>query len=159
MHKIEIDQEDFIRAFGRDWEFHDVCPRNTYLDQEDGNVLLVYEDDEDASFEDGIPAEENRVMRERIEATPDRYLEISGLSHGEHHEILREFLDSDWTSDEQEKDKARSAYFKSIGGWIKKLHDSDNSDIVCRFYTFRDLKIRQLAKEFLNENNIDPGWE
>ena len=42
MHKIEIDQEDFIRAFGRDWEFHDVCPRNTYLDQEDGNVLFVY---------------------------------------------------------------------------------------------------------------------
>jgi len=32
-----------------------------------------------------MPAEENREERERIEAEPDRYLEIPGLDYGDAH--------------------------------------------------------------------------
>ena len=97
MRTLAIDRSLFLMAFGRDVDYHDMVPQRTWLDRSTGDVLWFYESDEDAFFEGGIPAEENREERERVEAEPERYLEIPGLDHGEHHGILREFLRSDWT--------------------------------------------------------------
>ena len=143
-------------AFGRDVDFENTHPQSTYLDRENGDILWVYEDDEDAMWEAGIPAEENRGRREQIEAAPDRYLEIPGLSHGGHHEILREFLDSDWTEDEDERKRVRNAYFGSIGGWKKSLEDESIVDV---FHSFRERRIEQLAEKFLREHGIEPQWK
>lgn len=156
LQKVSIDWCIFSRAFGRDVDFEDTHPQSTCLDRENGDILWVYEDDEDASWDAGIPAEENQGLRERVEAAPDRYLEISGLSHGEHHDILREFLDSDWTEDDEERKRVRNSYFGSIGGWKKSLEDEDIAYI---FYDFRERRIKQLAEEFLREHGIEPQWK
>jgi hypothetical protein len=40
----------------------------------------IYEEDENAEMEAGVPAEENRAIRERIQATPNRYLKFQNLT-------------------------------------------------------------------------------
>ena len=45
----------------------------------------------------GVDSDDNREIRESIEASPERYVEIPRLTHGQCHEILQEFLESDWT--------------------------------------------------------------
>lgn len=155
LQKVSIDYDIFLMAFGRDVDFHDAHSQFTYLNRENGDILWVYEDDEDAPWDAGIPAEENRELREQIKATPARYLEIPGLSHGGHHEILREFLDSEWTEDEDEWKRVRNAYFGSIGGWKKSL---DDESIAYVFYNFRERRIKQLVEKFLREHGIEPLW-
>jgi hypothetical protein len=154
MRKITIDHECFRLAFDRDVDYHDPHPLSTYLNVDSGDIIYVYEDDEDACTE-GITADDNRAMREGIEAAPEHYLEIPGLHHGDHHKILREFLDSDWTEDEETRSEARNMYFGSIGGWKKSL---DDKSIFESFCDFRDDKTKQLVVEFLRGNGIEPQW-
>jgi len=49
----------------------------------------------------GIDPEENAALRTQIDKYPDRYLEIPGRDHGEHLDILRDFLNSNWTDDKE----------------------------------------------------------
>jgi len=114
----------------------------------------VYEKDEDAEGQ-GIPAEENRAMHDRIEAAPDQDLKIPGLHHGDHHKILQEFLDSDWTDDKETWSNAQNAYTGSIGRWKNSVED----EVVYAFYGFRESKLNQMAKEFLREHGIEPQWK
>lgn len=155
LRKVTIDQTLFSLAFDRDVDFHDTYPIGTFLDLKTGEINWVYEDDEDACMEAGVEPDENRMMRERVESTPTRYLEVPGLDHGDHHEILRAFLDSDWTADEEQHTRARKAYSGSIGGWIKSL---DDESIVHAFHDYRDRKTIKMAEEFLRENGIEPEW-
>lgn len=154
--KLTIDQSLFMMAFGRDVDYHHIVSQLTYLDRRTGELIWFYETDDDAYMEAGIPADENRQERERVAADSDRYLEIPGLDHGNHHEILKAFLNSDWTDDEQQRRNAEMAYFGSIGGWEESVNDQD---VVHSFYDFRDQKIRMLAEEFLQENGINPDWK
>ncbi len=94
-------------------------------------------------------------MRKRVEDDPDRYLEIRSLNHGHHHEILKEFLDSKWTEDEELRQKAKESYFGSFGGWIPAV---DNNETVHSYFNFRDRKIESMTEEFLHENGIEPEW-
>ncbi len=155
LRKVTIDETLFSFAFDRDLDFHDAYPTSTYLDLETGEINWVYEKDEDAYMEAGVAPDDNRIMRERVEATPSRYLEIPGLDHGDHHVILREFLDSDWTADKEQHTRARNAYFGSIGGWKKSLNDES---IVHAFHDYRDRKTIQMAEDFLREHGIEPEW-
>lgn len=159
MQKLNIDQDLFIHAYCRDADFEDKYPQSTYLDLKTGDIRWVYDDDADAEWDAGIPATENGALREQIDGAPDQYLRLPGFSHGGHHAILQEFFDSDWTKDEDERRRTRAAYFGSIGGWIEAMHNTESSDAVDCYYIFRDLRMRQLAKEFLHKNNIDPGWD
>jgi hypothetical protein len=146
----------FIEAFGRDVDFEDTWGQSAYLDLETGEMLWVYEDDEEAEWMSGISAEENQVIRKRTEAEPERYLEIQGLTHGDHHETLKEFLDSEWTEDEKLAQLARESYSGSIGGW----RDTVNNDhAVHSYFKFRERKIESMAEDFLRENGIEPEWE
>ena len=156
LRRVTIDQAMFSMAFDRDVDFHDVYPISTYLNLESGDVVWIYENDDDAYMEAGISPEENGATRDRVKALPNRYLEIPGLDHGDHHEILREFLDSDWTEDLEKHAKARSAYFGSIGGWKKSV---GNESIVHSFNDYRDRKTQQLAEAFLREHGIEPAWK
>ena len=151
-----IDQAMFSMAFDRDVDFEDVYPISTYLDLESGDVVWIYENDDDAYMEAGISPEENRTTRDRVNALPNRYLEIPGLDHGDHHEILREFLDSDWTADLEDQARARIAYSGSIGGWKKSVNDDG---IIHAFYAYRERKAQQFAEELLREHGVEPEWK
>ena len=152
---LAIDESLFTMAFGRDVDYHDMVAQLTYLDRRTGEVIWVYETDDDAYMDAGIPADQNRHERERVAADPDRYLEIPGLDHGDHHEILKAFLSSDWTEDEEQRRHAEMAYFGSIGGWKENANDQD---AVHAFYDFLDKRVTMLAEVFLQENGIAPIW-
>jgi hypothetical protein len=155
LQKLSIDETDFMDAFARDLQFHDPSSRSTYLNLKSGEIIWVYDDDEDGYLESGRPEEENKAIRSLVEAAPDQYLEIPGLDHGDHHEILKEFLDSDWTNNKEACINARSAYSGSIGRWIKSVGD-DN--IIEAYFKFRVWRAKQMAEEFLRGNGIDPVW-
>ncbi len=153
--KLAIDKDWFITAFGRDVDYHGAYFQLTYLDRRTGEVIWVYETDDDAYMEAGLSADENRQERERVEGDPSRYLEIPGLDHGDHHEILKNFLRSNWTDDDEQRRSAESAYSGSIGGWKENV---DDKDAVHEFYDFRDKAVTALAEEFLKENGVYPNW-
>lgn len=155
IRELIIDEPLFQMAFGRDVDFHDDYPQTAYLELDTGNIYWLYEEDHDAEMWAGITQEENQATRALIATSPDRYLEIPGLSHGDHHEILQDFLDSDWTEDENIKRIARNAYFGSIGKWKRSV---DDESIVNAFYNFRDYRTKQMAEEFLLEHGITPQW-
>ena len=156
LRNLTIDHTLFSMAFDRDVPFHDIYLQSAYLDRESGEIYWVYEKDENAEMEAGIPAEENRAIRERIEATPDRYLEIPGLDHADHHDILRAFLRSDWTDDEEMWRRAHNAYSGSIGGWKRSVADRT---IIHAYYAFRDSRMKEMAEEFLRDHGIEPQWK
>ena len=107
-------------------------------------------------MEAGISPEDNAADRQRVANSPARYLEILGLDHGDHHEILQEFLNSDWTDDDDARLKAREAYFGSIGGWKKTVGDEG---VVYAYYNFRDRAIRSRAEQSLHERGVEPEWK
>ncbi len=45
---------------------------------------------------------------------------------------------------------ARHAYFGSIGGWKKAIHDDS---VIHAYYRFRDQRIVEMADEFLHPSN------
>jgi len=149
LHSLPIDQELFKLAFGRDVDSHDPYPLTTYLDRRTGEIDWVYEKDEDAEGE-GIPLSDNRAMRERTKTAPDQYLELPGLTHGAHHDILKEFLNTECP------EEAQGDYFGSIGGWIQSL---DDDNVKHKYFDFRDRKIRQMGEDFLKGHGIQPLWK
>ena len=156
MQSLTIDESRFLGAFARDVDFHDDYPQSEYLDLKSGDILWFYDDDDEAEISAGISAEENATLRQPVVDNPDGYLEIPGLDHGEHHEILEEFLASDWTDNENLKSWAAKAYFGSIGGWIENV---DDDSAVNAYYNFRDRKTTQMAEEFLRSHGIEPQWK
>lgn len=151
---MAIDRELFLLAFGRDVDFHDSCPLTAWLDRHSGDVIWVFADDDDAEGE-GVPAQSNREERERVAMEPSRYLEVPGLDHGQHHELLRQFLSSDWGADEALRRRAKEAYSGSIGRWKRDVQDKD---IVFAFYAFREERIGNRAEAFLRKNGVLPKW-
>ena len=150
-----IDKGIFTMAFGRDVDFHDTVPQLIYLDRKTGDVIWLYESDHDAEMEAGISADENRQEQEAVDAEPERYLEIPGLDHDDHHRILRRFLMSGWTRDKARRRRAEDAYRGSIGKWKR---DVDDDEAIHTFYAFREAEIEAMAEEFLRENGIEPIW-
>ncbi len=50
MRSVQINELMFIHAFERDVDFHDEYPQSSYLDLETGEVIWVFEEDEDAEM-------------------------------------------------------------------------------------------------------------
>lgn len=150
-----IDKGLLTMAFGRDVDFHDAFPQVVYLDRKTGDVIWIYGSDRDAEMGAGLSPDENRQEREAIDAEPERYLEIPGLDHSDHHRILRRFLMSDWTRDKARRRRAEDAYRGSIGKWKRDVGDED---AIHAFYAFREAEIEAMAEEFLRENGIEPIW-
>lgn len=154
--QVTIDKDFFLMAFGRDVDYETMESQIGYLDRESGEVIWIFEDDEDAEMVVDIPADENRRERERIEADPERFLEIPGLDHGDHHDILRAFLRSSWCDDEWRLENAAAAYSGSIGRWKRHVRDDD---AVHAFYDFQDACLAKLAEEWLRDHGIAPVWK
>ena len=49
----------------------------------------------------------------------------------------------------------QNVYSGSIGRWKEGV---DNPDAVHGYYDFRDLRIKEMAEDFLQENDIQPIW-
>ena len=156
MQSLTIDAGVFIEAFARDLTFNDEYPYSEYLDLKSGDILRICDDDEDAEIWEGIPAEENAALRQSVVDNPDGYLEIPGLDHSEHHEILKEFLASDWTDDENLKSWAEKAYSRSIKRWKEKV---DDDSAVNAYYNFRECKTTQMAEDYLRSHGVEPQWK
>ena len=155
LRRVRIDQVMFSMAFDRDVDFEDAYPVSTYLDLDSGEVMWVYENDDDAFADGGVPAEENCAARERVTAAPERYLEIPGLEHGEHHDLLQQFLRSDWTDDPEQHARAVRAYSDSIGRWKRSVGDET---AIHSFYEFVERRTQELAEAHLREHGVEPEW-
>ena len=154
MSSFKLDQAMFLMAFERDVDYQNDPPEEIYLDLVTGDLAWVYDEDDDAEAY-GLSPDENRDMRERIEAEPKRFLLIPALFHEEHHDILKAFLASDWTEDEDQHEVARMAYLGSIGGWKKAINDQK---VIRAYNQFCDQRIVELADEFLSSHGIKVDW-
>ena len=82
----DVDIVEVQKAFARDTDYHDTYPRSRVLDLQTGEVHRFYESDKDAWADMGDEvASVNSEIRKQVEATPDRYLAIPGLNHGDCH--------------------------------------------------------------------------
>jgi hypothetical protein len=153
--RLNIDTYPFMLAFehSTDYETPDTA-RRTYLDRETGELLWLYESDRDATVYEGISPEDNAELREHIAGRPARYLEIPGLTHDDHHELLHAFLESDWTDDGDMRLIAHLAYNGTIGDWRYQVGE----DIYAAFEAFRMDAIQSLAENWLVKNRIMPNW-
>jgi len=156
MREVIVDELMLIEAFERDEDFSGPYSQSAYLYLETGEVIWVFEDDDDAEMYAGIDPRENAALRSKIDTYPETYLQIPGRDHGEHHDILRDFLNSNWTDDEELWTRARNAYSGSIGGWKEKIN---NRDVVHAYYDFRDRRIKEIAQDFFLDNDIQPIWK
>lgn len=151
MQTLKLDQE-FFAAFGRDVDVHGQPLEEYYLDKETSEVHWISPDDLD------FP-EEMEEMRQQIKASPHRFLKIPGLSHGDHHGILLDFLDSEEfraeIGDENAQNEAKAEYLalQSIGGWLETVDEAVDH----AYRNFENQRIEEMAKEFLGENGIEVG--
>lgn len=148
----------FMIAFEEGASFVHAEPQTFHLDRQTGEVLWIYENDEDAEDVVGIPPEENRALRERVDADPERYLDIPSLEGWNYNEMLRDFLRSDWTEDEERWQRAADAYSGRMGQWKRRVRDRD-PDTIDAFIAYRDRRAEELAEEFLEEHGIEPRWK
>lgn len=153
MRALRIDRMLFLMAFECDVDYEDF-PQETYLDLVSGSVEWLFEEDESAELF-GISVTENTTIRDRVSGNPDRFLLIPGLSHSDHHSILKSFLASNWTDDQRQRNIAQDAYTGSIGRWKKTVADPD---VIRAYQQFRDGKIAELAEAFLLENGVKVEW-
>lgn len=151
--QLLILQSKFINALTRDVELEPIYEL-VYLDLETGDILEI-------KYEYGYPHEieiikkRNQPILKKIKISPERYLQIPGLFHKDHHYVLVEFLNSDWNDDKKFKDVARNAYLGSIGGWIRNVDENT----VKKYRDFCKTRNEQLAEEFLRDHGIHPIWK
>lgn len=152
---LAIDKDMFLMAFGRDADRYAMGPDLSYLDRRTGEVMWIFKTDEEAELRGCSPADGNRRDHRHAEAEPDRFLEIPGLRHNDHHDFLKAFLKSHWSSDERRRLNAEEAYSGSIGRWKRQVRDEE---AVRAFYDFRDDLITKWAEEWLRDNGIVAVW-
>lgn len=155
MKILALEHGQFFSIFGRDTDYHDPYPVNAYLDKESGELLWVYEKDFDALMT-GVGEENNKAMREIVATQKSRYLEIVGLNHGDHHDILQEFIGTKWCDNEADLLAARSAYFGSIGAWLKTMASSPAKE---GYFRYKDEKVIELGEQYLRRDGIEPIWK
>lgn len=155
--KIDPTHEMLLRKeFERDQDYEAYTDR-AYLAKTGGDVIWVYENPSIY----GLDEEENDLNQAEIEENPDDYVEVPTLSHTDHHNILKDFLASDWTDNKQLKQVVEGFYYgpNSIGLWKKQLFESIDSayEIWEAYLGFKDQCIDLMFKDFLNKYGYELG--
>ena len=115
---LHLDEGHLRAALSQDPDYAPHAQR-LYVHRRTGELLTVYDSDDDAEAEDGL-SEENRAKRERVKRHPRDYLEIPIPDHAQRHVWLQQFL--------EERGRLKE-YVKSIGLWVKgKADDEDRSE-------------------------------
>lgn len=152
---LKIDSTFFDMAFHRDIEYHRPYDCAWYLDLKTGDVFWVYHEDHEAES-DGFSAEDNKALREEVDSNPDQYAEIPGLHHGEYHDILISFINSEWTDDVSLREKVLSCYQGSIGQWKEEVGQLDGSKtILDKWSEFEEQAIEGMIDDFFKQHNVE----
>lgn len=154
MCTVQIDWALFDMAFATDADYQNPHHTETYLELSSGRVLWIYPDDESAT-DDGGCADDNRKHKRAIQVNPVGYLRIPMLTHDQHHEILRGFLESHWCDDPRRRAAALDTYLgpRSIGFWLRNIGDDE---AVRAYYEFRNARIEDFKIAFLANHGIAP---
>ena len=100
--------------------------------------------------------EDNKALREKVHSNPDQYAEIPGMHHGEYHEILICFINSDWTDEEGLREKVHSCYLDSIGGWQEEVRQLDGSKTIPdKWSGFEERAIEGMIDDFFKQHNME----
>ena len=152
---LKIDRAQFDMAIGRDTAYSEPFNQKPYLDLTTGDIRWIF-DDEDSARSYGYSAEENKARREEVESKPDEFAEIPGLHHGGHHDILKSFINSDWTADESLREKVLSCYQDSIGRWKENVGKLDESrTILDRWYEYQERPKEGMIDDFFKQLNVE----
>lgn len=154
MRPLTVDLNDLKMAMQMASEDFPEGPQQPWLDLQTGEVVWVWEDDEAFAETTNADPRENARLREATEAVPSRYAAIPDINTTDDNEMLRDFLRSDWTGDDELWRRASSAYHGSIGRWKRAIHH--DPAIMDPWHRFEDQEIRRRALEFLAELDIQP---
>ena len=142
--------------FGADWNYRpEFEGQQVFLDRSSGELVYTTIDLWKAEMLYGLSAIEDLVESSTlVREHPEQYLEIDIMGHGAHHRILQNFLDSDWTNDNERAERVRNVYYprKSIGCWLNEVKDDKACD---DYFAYRDAEITWLAEEFLRDNGVN----
>ena len=155
LKEISVDEAPFRMAFEQDVPDPDIDD-SVFLELGTGDVYWIADSDKDAATVWGISENENRTMRLKVKAEPDRYPNIPGLSHGEHHDILEDFLASDWIKDENMKNFANASYTRTISHWIEEVKDHEG--ILENYESFKQNEINRRIRDFFRGYGIRVKW-
>ena len=159
MKKLEIDLTEFMMTFSADADYHAECDVvETHLNKRTGKLMTVPLNNSRAEFlfGDAAAADFKKNLR-KLRAAPNNYLAIPSMSHGEHHDLLKEFLDTAWTVDVVAREAARNIYYgrKSIGCWLENVGDNAAIDGYLRY---KESAPQRQAEQFLRGNGINFEW-
>ncbi len=116
MNPVNVDRGMLITHLEEDSDYQ-LHPYRVYLNRENGELLSIYEDEEEVESMFGINVEETRNLRREVRDHPEVYLEIPVPDHAQWHEWFQEFL--------EQRDRSEE-YFGSIGGWIKQYASKED---------------------------------
>jgi len=153
MRRLPVDLMELEEAMtfpSDDFEY----PQESYLDLQTGDVLWVWESDDNFEEVLNVDPAENQRNREAVEKDPDRFVAIPILDTIDDNEMLRDFVSSSWTEDDARWQRASNAYRGSVGRW-KKAIDHDPMTIHA-WHAFEQQAVRRRVIEFLAEHDIDP---
>lgn len=159
MKKLSIDLALFMMTFAADEDYYVECrAHETYLNKRTGELMMVSVDNNTvATLYGKVAAADIKKNLRKLRASPNNYLRIPSMSHGEYHDLLQEFLGTSWTSDTVAHNSASTVYYerRSIGYWLNHVHD-DNA--ISRYREYKDAASQQHAEQFLRNNRIDFEW-
>ncbi len=153
--ELTIDRLDIEEAF-RPWRDPALTTPNHFLDCKTGEVLWLYEEDATYELITGEPAEQNAAVHASINAERERYLWIKPLENDDFQQMLRDFLDTEWTRDANQRMNAIDAYTGAIGRWKRHVGDIE---AIHAFQRYESEQTMKLGEEFLRANGINPVWE
>lgn len=154
-----IDQSIFMMTFAADANYRaDLEGQETYLDKETGELEYAITDRFQVEMNMGSDASDGMLDSYFCNSHPETYLEISSMSHGQHHSVMQNFLMSSWVADQARVDLVSNVYYprKSISYWLKNVGDQSAIDA---YFVFREEENVRLAEEFLRDNGVsDFEW-
>ncbi|MEE9192521.1 MAG: hypothetical protein V3U04_07930 [Candidatus Aerophobetes bacterium] len=116
MNPVNVDRDMLTTYLEEDSDYQE-HPYRVYLNRGNGELLSIYEDEEEVENMFGLSAEETRNLRREVENNPEVYLEFPVPGHAQWHEWFQEFL--------EQRDRSEE-YFGSIGGWIKQYASEED---------------------------------
>jgi hypothetical protein len=158
---IRIERFKLVATIGADSDWHPLAMCSTaYLSTTSGAIVLA----QSGYLAPSVGVEYGQDLldemfggKEMIDENPEKYLRIPTMSHGDHHAVIRDFLESDWTINTELKDRIRDVDYprKSIDAWLKEVRASAAE----KYFEYRSAATEACAEKFFRENGVEFKWE